>query len=342
MKSVKHIFSHPLFRACLLFGIISVGVVFSLPSLLALNVRSQEEHALPSAFEQFPVTVDPRNKIIVENAQVNAFLDGASSPLQAASGNAGDIFWKVFTWVATGITEAPWYRSIAAADNRFVTVVPGMRKEQVADEFANALGWNAKQKSEFLTRGKYSSLPLAEGSFAPGTYLVSALATPIMAQAFVNDRFGKDVLAHYGTTTAQMVPLDEALTIASLIERETGGPEDMRLISGVIWNRLFINMNIQIDATLQYAKADRTAAGSWWPRIVPADRFIKSPYNTYLHSGLPPTPIASPSVAAILAALNPVKTSCLFYFHDASGKFHCSDTYAEHVALLKQYYGRGK
>jgi UPF0755 protein len=57
---------------------------------------------------------------------------------------------------------------------------------------------------------------------------------------------------------------------------------------------------------------------------------------------LPPTPIANPSVAAVLAALNPKKTTCLFYFHDASAGFHCSDTYEQHVALLKKYYGRGK
>lgn len=116
----------------------------------------------------------------------------------------------------------------------------------------------------------------------------------------------------------------------------------MRLISGIIWNRLFINMNLQIDATLQYAKANTSAANSWWPAPLPADRFRKSPYNTYLNKGLPPAPIASPSVASVLAALNPKNTSCMFYFHDSAGRFHCSDTYDQHVALLKKYYGRGK
>lgn len=326
----------------LLFGAILAGMAFSFPTILALHIEREQTQPLPKASEQFPVTVDPKNKLIVENAQVNAFLNGANSPLQAAAGNTSNVFWRVFEWLAKDIAAMPWYQSIAAADGRFVTIVPGMRKEQVAGAFADALGWNAAQKQEFLTRGSYSSLPLPEGSFAPGTYLVDAKTTPTMAQALVNDRFGSDVLAHYGTTTAQMVPLEEALTIASLIERETGGPEDMRLISGIIWNRLFINMNIQIDATLQYAKANKVAERSWWPPVVPADRFIRSPYNTYLHAGLPPGPIASPSVAAILAALNPIKTPCFFYFHDAEGRFHCTNTYAEHVALLKQYYGRGK
>ena len=87
------------------------------------------------------------------------------------------------------------------------------------------------------------------------------------------------------------------------------------------------------------AKANKTAGGNWWPNVLPADKYIKSPYNTYMYKGLPPSPIANPSVAAILAALNPVKTDCLYYFNDREGNFHCSSTYAEHVKLLKKYYG---
>jgi UPF0755 protein len=61
-----------------------------------------------------------------------------------------------------------------------------------------------------------------------------------------------------------------------------------------------------------------------------------------MNKGLPPTPIANPSVAAVLAALNPTKTDCLFYFHDRKGDFHCSETYEGHVAALKKYYGQGR
>lgn len=329
----------------LLFVSILGGVLLSFPTILAISVQYEQKQALSAMSEQFPVTVNPMEKSIVENAQVNTFLESSASPLQAAVGNVGNIFGNIFAWIATSIADAPWYQSIAAVtvgDNRFVTITPGMRKEQVVNAFAKNLAWNTKQKKEFLTTGIYASLPLSEGSFSPGIYSLTMETSPSMAQALVNDRFSNDVLSHYGTTTAQMVPLAQALTIASLIEREAGGPDDMRIISGIIWNRLFINMSLQIDATLQYAKANTTATQSWWPNVLPADRFRKSSYNTYLHPGLPPTPIANPSVAAILAALNPRNTSCLFYFHDAARQFHCTDTYAEHVALLKKYYGRGK
>ena len=317
------------------------GVAFSLPSLLALALESEQD-TFPATLEQFPVTVDPRNKVIVEDPRVNALLESQHSPLQAAVGNIQNILRVAFEWTALSIAETPWYQSIAAADGRLVAIAPGMRKEQAASAFAKALAWSKKQKQTFMTAPADAFLPLPEGSFSPGIYTVTADATPSEAQALVNDRFSKDVLAHYGTTTAEVVPLDQALTIASLIEREAGGPDDMRIISGIIWNRLFTNMNLQIDATLQYAKANNSDVGNWWPKVQPADRYRRSLYNTYLHSGLPPAPIANPSVAAILAALNPKNTSCLFYFHDAARQFHCSDTYAGHVALLKKYYGRGR
>lgn len=327
-----------------LAGVVVVGVVvFSLPKLLAVSVQNEQKRAFSAMSEQFPVTVDPKNKTIVENALVNAYFDSATSSYQAAVGNTKGIFEKIFEWIALSIAEAPWYQNLAAVGaSRFVTITPGMRKEQVAAAFGSVLDWNATQKKEFMTASKYSSLPFSEGSFSPGLYSLDSVTSPRMVQAMVNDRFGNEILDHYGTTTAQVVPLNQALTIASLIEREAGGPDDMRIISGIIWNRLFINMPLQLDATLQYVKANTTATNSWWPSVVPADRYRKSPYNTYQHPGLPPTPIASPSVASVLAALNPVKTSCLFYFHDAGQRFHCSDTYAGHVALIKKYYGRGK
>lgn len=326
----------------ILLVVILGGVILSLPPILANNIQNEQKRSVSSMHDQFPVTVNPKEKTIIEDALVNAFLEGSNSPMQAAAWNVGRVFRDVFAWVAIAIADAPLYQSLASADGRFVNITAGMRKEQVASAFANALGWNAKQKKEFLTASPYSSLPLPEGSFSPGIYLVSKGTKPLEAQAMMNDKFSDNILSRYSTTTAQIVPLNQALTIASLIEREAGGPDDMRIISGIIWNRLFINMNLQIDATLQYAKANTSATNSWWPTPLPADRFRKSPYNTYLHKGLPPTPIASPSVASVLAALNPKNTSCIFYFHDASGGFHCSDTYAEHVALLKKYYGRGK
>lgn len=322
-------------------GIVSGLVLFSIPSLFAFQVHHTEKTSSP--LEQFPITVDPQNKTIVENTEVNAFFSSPQSPFQAAVGDAGGTLFHVFEWIASAIADAPWYQSIAAVDApRFVTIAPGMRKEQVALVFARELAWNNKQQKEFMTASSSSPLPLIEGSFSPGTYTVSLGMTPLEAQKLVNDRFTNDILSHYGPAVSEHLPLKQALIIASLIQRETIGTSDMRLVSGVIWNRLFSNMNLQLDATLQYAKANQKTATSWWPKVVPADAYRSSEYNTYIHGGLPPTPIANPSVAAVVAALNPLKTPCLFYFNDPKGNILCTNTYAEHVALLKKYYGRGK
>ncbi|PIR83308.1 endolytic transglycosylase MltG [Candidatus Kaiserbacteria bacterium CG10_big_fil_rev_8_21_14_0_10_56_12] len=341
MKQPLHtIFAHT-FRVLTVvtgIGAFLLVVAMSFPAVLTFDIARNRD-----ASEQtpFPVTVDPKNKLIVEDAQVNALLEGSDSPLQAAAANTSNLVGRLFTLLAVTIADAPWYKSLAAVDARFVNITPGMRKEEVASAFGHVLGWNSAQKKEFLTKGPYASLPLPEGSYAPGVYSVPGDSTPRIVQALVNDRFSAEVLARYSTSTAAIVPLNEALTIASLIEREAGGPDDMRLISGIIWNRLFLGMHLQIDATLQYVKGT-TSSRSWWPTPVPSDRSRASAYNTYIHAGLPPTPIASPSVASVIAALNPKNTPCLFYFHDRDGGFHCSVTYTEHVQLLKKYYGQGK
>lgn len=337
------------FGLALFFVASTIGVVFSFLAIVTWHIQSEEQAATPTMSEQFPVTVDPVNKMIVENTAVNTFLETPPSS-QAAALNAMNAVWSVFEWLASAITEAPWYQnlaSVAGFESRVITIQPGMRKEQVGSIFAKALTWNTSQIKQFTTATASPPaggilLPLLEGSFSPGAYLVDKSTTPEAAQDLVNKRFYDQILSHYATSTAEIVPLEQALTIASLIQREAGGPDDMRIISGIIWNRLFINMPLQIDATLQYAKANSKTVTSWWPKPTPADIYRKSPYNTYLNKGLPPSPIANPSVAAVLAALNPKNTDCMFYFHDNAGQFHCTQTYKEHVALLKKYFGRGK
>ncbi len=320
--------------------LVIVFSIFLIPKIFVANLHYEQQKT--SNTSQFPVTVDPIRKSITENSDVNAYLVSPSSPLQASTHNAQNTFWQVFSFIAQSIAESPWYQSLASVNSHFVTITPGMRKEQVVNAFSITLGWKADEKLAFLTAQNGGALPFAEGSFAPATYYVESGTTPGLVQAQVNARFTQDVLSHYGTTTQEKVPLNDALTIASIIQRETIGNDDMRLISGIIWNRLFANMNLQVDATLQYAKASTNKTSVWWPKVLPKDKYLKSPYNTYSESGLPPTPISNPSVAAILAALNPIKTPCLYYFNDPQGNFHCTETYKEHVALLRKVYGQGK
>ena len=337
--------------AAIIIILILTASLFSLPKILAWTISHQtpQSNTAPTenTFQNFPVTVDPKNKIITENDQVNAFLADKHSLLGAAVSDSVGYIWNIFKDIAITITDADWYQNTASVSIKFINITPGMRKEQVADAFGNALKWNLKQKKELISTTSpqngqalgSSTLPFSEGSFFPGLYEVSIGMNPKEIQTMINNRFSDEILLHYSTSTQEIVPLDQALTIASLIQRETLSTDGMRLLSGIIWNRLFAGMDLQIDSTLQYAKANKPTVTTWWPKVTPKDKYIKSPYNTYIHNGLPPTPIANPGVEAILAALNPIKTTCLFYFNDPTGTFHCSDTYTEHVSLIKKYYG---
>jgi UPF0755 protein len=119
----------------------------------------------------------------------------------------------------------------------------------------------------------------------------------------------------------------DILKIASLIEREAYIPEERPLISAVIYNRLKINMLLQIDATVRYAL-------NKWEGIVTFDDLeVESPYNTYKYTGLTPTPICSPGLAAIKAALEPADADYLFYvvIDEKTHQHEFSKTFQEHV-----------
>jgi len=318
-------------------AIVLVVVLLAFPSFLSRQIKHEQQE---NPVKPFPISVNPKLESIIDNPEAEALFLDETSPISAAAIKAKGIFGTI----ASIISSVPGYELLGAAGVRFVTVYPGYRQEEVAQAFAKTLDWSKEEQLAFLTHMKEAPPSLTEGTFAPGTYEVSEADDLVSIERALNERFHDTVIARYSTSTEALLPLEQALTIASLLERETSDPDEMRIISGIIWNRLWSDMHLQIDATLQYAKstANKGKNGVWWPKISPKDKYIKSVYNTYLHSGLPPAPISNPSVAAVIAALNPKKTDCLFYFHDRRGNFHCSPTYQGHVALLKKYYGQGK
>lgn len=211
---------------------------------------------------------------------------------------------------------------------KWIILVPGLRKEQVAERIAKKFGWSAALKDEFLKSAK-------EGYLFPDTYLLNVDYTPEeMLQRLMNNFNEKFDSQMQKDLLAQDVKIDTAVKIASLIERESGGDEDKALIAGIIWNRLDIKMRLQIDAATQYVIGSEK---DWWPIVRPADHKIDSPFNTYLYDGLPPTSIANPSLASLKAAVYPAETDCIFYLHDRAKRIHCSLTYEEHLENIDKY-----
>jgi UPF0755 protein len=218
---------------------------------------------------------------------------------------------------------------------KWVVVKEGVRKEQIAEQVSKTLGWNEGTRTEFMNGYIKFGQDYKEGVYFPDTYLLPKDETgEEIASRFIahfESRFGP----YHAAFTKDNVRWPTALKIASLVERESAGKEDMPLVAGIIWNRLLQSMPLAIDATIQYAKG--SAENGWWVPLVKGDTKLDSPYNTYLHKGLPPTPIANPGLDAIEAVLNPEKTSCLYYLHDSDGLIHCSKTYAEHQANIEKY-----
>ncbi len=234
------------------------------------------------------------------------------------------------------LTSLDFYENLANPSIKIVKIREGLRKEEIVEIMAEKLNWTEEDKNEFLNAHLALNSKNLEGKYFPKTYFIPKDEDPIGVTSAMMKEFTKETALVKKPKTAQVINQDTALKIASIIQREAGGKSDMKLISGIIWNRLFNGMKLQMDATLQYAKGSEE--DGWWQKVVPKDKNIDSFYNTYLYAGLPPSPIANPGLAAIEAAYNPQKTTCLFYLHDKKGNIHCTKTYEEHKKNIDRYY----
>lgn len=244
---------------------------------------------------------------------------------------AGIVFFVVFYYKfdPASLTDLSFYVNLANPYMRIVKVQEGLRKEEVADILAQKLDWQEQDKQNFIDSAN------VEGHYFPKTYLIFKDADPSAVTSTMTSEFDKQVSKIKKPKSTKVISEETAIKIASIIQREAGGKKDMALISGIIWNRIFNGMKLQVDATLQYAKGNEE--DGWWEEVTPADKKIKSSYNTYLHEGLPPGAIANPGLDAIYAAYNPQKTNCLFYLHDDNRKIHCAKTYEEHKKNIEIY-----
>lgn len=229
-------------------------------------------------------------------------------------------------WTVAELLSRPPYLA-------WITFPPGWRKEQIAEYLARKLNWSEEEKQHFITVDTAPSFEEIEGVYYGDTYLIPSDQDPAQVAARLRDRF-REVFAPYAAQTVEKnVTWTEALIMASLIEREAAR-NDKRLVSGILWNRINDGMRLQVDATLQYVRGSEE---NWWPTPRPEDKDLESPFNTYRNEGLPPHPIANPSIESIEAALNPQDTNCLYYLHDLDGEIHCSPSYDGHRANVDRY-----
>lgn len=241
------------------------------------------------------------------------------------------------------ISPLAFYANLANPNLRYVTIPAGLRKEEIAERFAKVLPWGEAEIEQFMKTGPSDpERGILDGYYMPGSYWVKLTDkgddVALMMMKNFNKIVGENIdqlkKAQKNSSKSSMVNIDTAVRIASLIQKEAAGGKDAKIISGIIWNRLFSGMTLDIDATLQYAKGNEE---DWWPMPKSEDKKIVSPFNTYKNKGLPPTAIANPSWKMIEAALNPTKTDCVFYIHDNRRGFHCAKTYEAHKQNIQRY-----
>jgi UPF0755 protein len=214
----------------------------------------------------------------------------------------------------------------------WVTIPEGLRREEIAELIAEQ-DLPEFDEDEFLTLSAGQ-----EGKLFPDTYLVAKQSTAETIYNILSNTFEERVVEGLAEEIEDSdYTLNEILTMASIVEREGRGYNDMRHVASILWNRFEIGMALQADATLQYAKGQNKQTGAWWDEPLAVDKQLDSPFNTYQNPGLPPRPISNPGLDAIKATLNPLNTDDLFYLHDPQGGIHYAQTLEEHNANINRY-----
>ncbi len=221
----------------------------------------------------------------------------------------------------------------------------GITVKEIADRLATAKVIAADDKERFLSialsregAAKFGvNAPSLEGFLFPDTYRFAKLIKPEEAIAGMIERFNKTWTEEFDKRAKELnMSKREVITLASIIEKETGSPDERELVSSVYHNRLNKNMKLEADPTVIYGIKDFDG------NIRRRDLLTDHPYNTYTRKGLPPGPIASPGLASIRAALYPAKTEYIFFVAMNNGRSKFSKTYAEHAKAVYKYQIQGK
>lgn len=217
------------------------------------------------------------------------------------------------------------------SDDIWVTVIEGLRKEEIAQLLSAELGI---PESEFIKKAE-------EGMLFPDTYLMPRGATIDQVLGVFKSNFEAKYTEELREDARKTGFTDtEILTIASMVEREANTPTTMQKVASVIVKRYKNDWPLQIDATVQYILGYQEQESSWWKEhLSEQDLKTQSLYNTYAHPGLPPAPIASPGIESIKAVIyaDP-NTPYWFYISNKDGsEMHYARTLEEHNANIAKY-----
>lgn len=211
--------------------------------------------------------------------------------------------------------------TLGLTDDLKITIPEGFMASQIAERLEKAGIADARA---FLSVVKARKL---EGRLFPSTYHFPPGYGAEKTAAVMTAEFERQIGAAYAAASpAPALSFADALTLASIVEREAVLKQERPIIAAVYLNRLRKRMPLQADPTVQYA----LGLGHWKKGLTRADLGVPSPYNTYLKRGLPPGPICSPGLESFKGVLNPATTSALYFVADMTGGHMFSETNEEH------------
>ena len=175
-----------------------------------------------------------------------------------------------------------------------------------------------------------------EGALFPETYFVPETITTEELVTLLNSTHLERLTPYQTQIADNNLSTDEALILASIIEREANTPESMHTVAGIFLNRLAIGMPLQADASIEYVID--TPLGELEPGQLASElRDFDTPYNTYLYPGLPPTPIGNPGEDAIKAIADPLESDYYYYITGDDGQFYYAATYDQHLTHIARH-----
>ena len=229
-----------------------------------------------------------------------------------------------------------------------VTVPEGWRAEQIAEMLTEEMSMDGHGFLALVQGGDFDYEFLQdrppgatlEGFLFPDTYYlpVQPTALDIIERMLAN--FGQRFTFELRQVAAEReMTIHQVVTLASIVEREAVVAEERPVIAGVFLNRLSTDMTLDACPTVQYALGYQEDTGQWWktPLMLEELAHIDSPYNTYLHRGLPPGPICNPGLASIRAVLEPVESDYLYFLAKGDGSHAFARTFEEHLQNQQKY-----
>lgn len=236
--------------------------------------------------------------------------------------------WKVFDTIRRGQI---FYEEFTVPEGSNIFDIAGLLRDSdavSADEFLKAAA------NPQMIRDLDPLAPSLEGYLFPSTYRVTHKSSAAQLCRTMTDEFRKQWSSLGGASAGN--DLHRAVTLASLVEKETAVPSERPLVAAVFLNRLEKGIPLQCDPTTVYAAL---LENRYFGVIHKSDLANRNPYNTYTHSGLPPGPITNPGAASLRAVLMPAKTSFLYFVAkaDGSGSHQFSSTLGEHEKAVALY-----